>query len=576
MRMITFAHEFVVRALPVRNRKDCMQNLRSNWYFPITAFSFLLLEARMSASYIIGFLLAVAVSVVIATQVKSVNSLWIREMRIWKIFHILTAAGICWAGQTFFYAKWDSSSRLQSLKNHLPGALDIGMIVSIALACAGLYFVVLALTAFWRWLRELFRGTSAFQLTRAELAVYAVLFLVLVAFITFAFMRSYAFYGENFSNEENSSVKFGVLFTCDPFNLTRKMCYLAITSSPNDFAQSLFAVFAAPFVGITYFIAKILFLPLPFFALLVNLPQIVLLFATVLLLAKTMHLSPGKHICFLCAAFFCFPFLLFSCVMEQYIIATFWLVLVIYLYVEKGKANRLAFCAAAGTLITGLPLAPLTSGVSPLREPRRWWYDILKTAAFFLAMLILIRFDVIWDLLSSPKSVLAFTSVKSTEALSFFDKFAQYSTFLCSCFVAPNAGAQIGHDGENAILMWLQNPVTKISVAGLVLFSLAILSAVLNHKQKIYRISAIWLGFSFFVLCIMGYGAEENGLLLYSLYFGWPLPVLLFGLLERIGNALRARWFTPACTALGAAALAWYNIPAMLRLLQFAVQYYPA
>ena len=77
------------------------------------------------------------------------------------------------------------------------------------------------------------------------------------------------------------------------------------------------------------------------------------------------------------------------------------------------------------------------------------------------------------------------------------------------------------------------------------------------------------------ILLLFGWGTAENGLILYSLYFGWAYFVLLFQLVERIGELIHARWFlSAACTATVFLLLA-ANIPAIQALREFSTSFYP-
>ena len=51
---------------------------------------------------------------------------------------------------------------------------------------------------------------------------------------------------------------------------------------------------------------------------------------------------------------------LFSLMIEQYIIAYFWLIFAAYSYTAEGKASVIAVSAAGGTLLTSLAFAPLS------------------------------------------------------------------------------------------------------------------------------------------------------------------------------------------------------------------------
>ena len=103
---------------------------------------------------------------------------------------------------------------------------------------------------------------------------------------------------------------------------------------------------------------------------------------------------------------------------------------------------------------------------------------------------------------------------------------------------------------------------------------LALISAVLNSKKLSSRIAACWVGFSFVVLCVLGWGTQENGLILYALYFGWAFAMLLYQLVQWIGEKTKAAFLVPALSAVGAVWLLLNNIPEMAALLKFAVTYY--
>ena len=80
---------------------------------------------------------------------------------------------------------------------------------------------------------------------------------------------------------------------------------------------------------------------------------------------------------------------------------------------------------------------------------------------------------------------------------------------------------------------------------------------------------------SVFMLLIFGWGTQENGLILYALYFGWAFFVLLFQLLEKIESKLNAPFLTPIVTIIAVSILLMVNIPGMMEMVHFAVQYYP-
>ena len=84
----------------------------------------------------------------------------------------------------------------------------------------------------------------------------------------------------------------------------------------------------------------------------------------------------------------------------------------------------------------------------------------------------------------------------------------------------------------------------KLIIIGVLLILLCILSYIINRNKKIVKISTFWILFSIFVLFIMGWGTQENGLILYSLYFGWAYLILLCELLENIIKKLNLKKYT--------------------------------
>ena len=124
-------------------------------------------------------------------------------------------------------------------------------------------------------------------------------------------------------------------------------------------------------------------------------------------------------------------------------------------------------------------------------------------------------------------------------------------------------------------ISWQLNEQTGIRIAGIAILVLVLVSAVWNREKRSSRLAIFWVGFSVVMLLGLGWGTQENGLILYSLYFGWAFLVLLWQLAEKIGETLKLRWFVPALSLAAAAALLLINVPAVMAMLDFAVTHYP-
>lgn len=76
--------------------------------------------------------------------------------------------------------------------------------------------------------------------------------------------------------------------------------------------------------------------------------------------------------------------------------------------------------------------------------------------------------------------------------------------------------------------------IYNISKFGILILIICLISLVLNRKNKQIKVLLGWILYSFLILVILGWGTSENGLNLYSLYFGWPFVVLIYMFLNKV------------------------------------------
>lgn len=552
---------FLERILPVRKKEDLASNLKRNLLFPMSALFFFCLNATLSVGYMLAVLIAFAASIITASQIRDLFALKERGGMSVKITSFLCAVGICLSLQSTFRADWSVSSKIRDIEAALPFKCDIPGIISVILAVGAVGFVYVCVRLFLRQMKRIFADTKiAAGISRGEIIAYSLLILSSLALMTGAFLSSQAFYGTDFS--------YDIIYTSDSPSLIQGNAYMSLTHPENDLRQPLFAVFSAPFTGIPYLIGRLFSLPASVSAMLLNSVQILMLFAANFMLAKMMDLNGTGRICFMVLSSITYTHLLFVLMMEQYIIAYFWLIFCIYLICEK-KPERLALWGAGGTLLTSLVLLPAMSDKSPVKNFKAVLSDTVKYGLGFAAFLLMFgRFDVIWNLWTKISELGRFTG----QSVTWRDKLFQYTGFVQNYFIAPDAGV---NTSVHKFVSWQLNPPTRISAAGIVILILCLISAWLNREKKSSRFAAFWMGFSVIMLFCLGWGTKENGLILYSLYFGWAFLALLFQLVCKIGEKLRLRFLVPALTALCAAVLAFTNIPAIAQMIRFAVSYYP-
>ena len=481
---------------------------KANAFLPLSAAALFFLEHDQNLLYFLGIPIAVVLCAMASTRLEPLLTLPKKYPKL-SVFCGLTAAGICWAG----YA----------LNPRRPGLVAAVLSFPFAFFCLLLFF------------RALSGLLDLSDLPRWERMGYAALFLALAVFSAAVFFSSNAFHC--------SEAPYDVIYTSDSTILVKGNAYLLLLHFQNDLRQPLYAVFAAPFLGLSFLLSKLLGASAPLHALLMNLPQVALLVLCAHLLGRMLGLSPRWRLAFVALACCTWPLLLFSVMMEQYIMAVFY-------------------------LLTSLILLPVMSRRNPVKDFRDWYGDMLdRGLEFILSLLVFCRLDIIFNVFH----YLTVLSRFSGSELTALDKLRQFSVFLGSCILAPESEAVLNSTGS---LSWQLVSPAAFAPLGICVAVLCLLGFWFSRKDRAAQMAAFWLAFSFVVLVGMGWGTKENGLILYSLYFGWAVLLLLFRLAQALTAGLpRLR---PVLYALCLAVLAWQNLPAMARLLSFAIQNYPA
>lgn len=538
-------------------------NLKKNWYFPISAMACFCLSAALNLGYILGLFFAFGFAVFVAAQVPSLWAATKKYTLRLRVFSLISAVGICVSIQTSFYTDLMQSTKTQALKALLPAtAIDIPAVITSVAAVIAFFFVYFCLLLFWDKFVELFTQSGIFHnLTAAEWIIYAVLFAGSLLYMIVCFTRTEALYGNDYVHD--------IIYTSDTRMLVKWNAYMALTHQENDLRQPLFAVFSAPFTAIPYLLSRLTGASTTIHGILMNSVQVAMLFVMNLFLSAMLKLDMRKRICFMVLSCFTYTHLLFTLMMEQYIIACFWLIFCIYQIAENRQPARLALWATGGTLLTGMILLPFMSIESPFKNFKAWFLDMLKYGSEFIVLLLAFcRFDVIFNLFSRIDYLSEFTGISVT----FADKIYQYTSFVSSCFFAPDAGIFENVRGD---ISWQLHTASGIHCMGVVILGLIIISIICNRDKISSLLAAGWVGFSLVLLLGLGWGTGENGLILYALYFGWAFFVLLFQLFEKIETTLKTRFLIPVVTAAAVVAMLIINVPAIMEMIRFASTYFP-
>ena len=356
-----------------------------------------------------------------------------------------------------------------------------------------------------------------------------------------------------------------MIYTSDSSLLLNQNSYLLLTHVENDIRQPLFALFSAPIVGIPYLIGNLLPISYALKVVLINWGQIFILIFSNFLLSKALNFSGIKRISFMLFLTLTHTYMLFIFMIEQYIIVYFWLMLLIYSICDN-KDTKIVFWGSAGTLITNMAMLPFV--IRTFGNLKEVCNKMLTWCVEFLLIIFAFgKANIIFNLVGR----LNFLSKFGGADILFSNKICQYFAFIRNCFFAPNAGINVTSFDYISLQL---NSIFTIDRIGILIFILAIISFILNKNKKITLIAGYWIILSIIILVVFGWGTYENGLILYSLYFGWAFIVLLFQLIDVIQNKLKLKFLTPFISSIMCCFLGGINLTAICKLIEFATTYY--
>jgi hypothetical protein len=403
-----------------------------------------------------------------------------------------------------------------------------------------------------------------------ETVKFEKIYLIIVSFfalllISIIFNQTNVFYNPSINGQDLCGFQrnIGILYTTDTGYLVGfGNTYLHVNAT--EWKQPLFSLFAMPF-GITAFIlSKIFFFVPNAYFIIINVIQIILLQFSLVLISRMAKLNPSNALFFFGISTLSYPVLFFSLNMEQYIFPVFWLVLFIYACIFKKQYQESSFIPASGSMLSSVVLFPLMVNKKDFIE------QLKRTAIKFgIATTIFGQLPLFLNIFSSLKKAVAFTGID----LSFTDKLFQYFNFISLCLIKPNIVTDINQYQQFTIHIYTLSSVTAVNIIGVALLLVAIIGFILNHQNNFACICMFWVAYSFVILCIIGWGTSENGLILYSLYFSWAFLCLVFMAIERICDHFSAIKYIIYSIVI--IILAVINIAGIYEIIAFGIKYYP-
>lgn len=386
--------------------------------------------------------------------------------------------------------------------------LEVAPWISIGSA----WFVFSLLVIFYEYLKEILADVFS-DIDKKEWIIFGGIALVYFVFLVFTFSKSQAFYGTRYSGD--------LIYTADSKSLVQGHVYLQLLHPENDLRQPLFAVAATPFMGLAYLLSLIL-ASVPYASsICLGTAQMLLQLFTLFMIMKLLKANKKDRMLFFILICLMYPSVLFSVMMEQYVVAVFWVVLFVYALVVKNKKDEVALIGATGSLLTSAALVIFSEGTKEF-DWKKYVMRIVEIAGKgVFAMLLFCRTDVISTIFDKINSLKEF----SGESVPMRERVLQYIYFVQSCFVAPKAGESWALYERAS---WQLDRVTGVSVAGLILIALAVMGFWKHRKQLLTKICGFWILHSLAILLILGWGTAENGLILYTFYYGWAFWILIY------------------------------------------------
>ena len=354
-----------------------------------------------------------------------------------------------------------------------------------------------------------------------------------------------------------------ILYTSDTGALLRGDVFVDISHRENDIRQPLFGIFSLPFGITARAISKCCF----FFRTqyeyesVLTIMQALLLAVSTILIARLLNIKENSKKYFYLLVSCSFPYILFTLLLEQYVIALFYLILAIYYFYKNPTKTNYFYVAATGTLLTSGIIFPMITKFKSFKE---WMNSAMKCfIAFFAAIVMGGQFSQISTFISQFNWLF----YSFAQGPLFMGKFYQYTAFVRGLFF-PNHGMVFN---AYAIPNYQLPLFVSIDWIGVLILIACLVSFILNHKNKMAIVSMIWVIFSSVILLFAGWGTVENGLILYSLYFAWAFFVLIYLLFDKLCSNKRIFKTILICFIV---LMMYTNVLELLNIFRFAVQYY--
>lgn len=426
------------------------------------------------------------------------------------------------------------------------------------LECAAVPFLFALYYLIFRYLKK----RSFFRLcSRTEFFVFGILSFAVLVLLSLLYQKTYVFF--------MGKKSYDILYTTDSGAIYFENSFLNFTSAENDIRQPYYAMISLPFAVLAKGVALLFPGYVHAYAIGLQFVQWLVVVAEGYMLLSVCKIRSGfARYAFMAMWLFSYCQFFFVLLIEQYVFGVFYLLLTVFLVV-KGEGAALPVCAlSAGGLLTSLALAPFV-----VFRRKCTVEKVLKRGVGGLCyVLLFLAVSGQFSQLSPDFLEYCFSQYGGFVKNSVIENLQQYTHFVANLFLPSESDCVF-----EGLYRYILLPVTSFRFEGIVLFLLAAISFFCVRKNRLAQIAAYWIAFSFVLFVFAGYGTAENGLILYSHYFGWAFLLLYALAIQK----LCARWKKRGEVVCGsvisifAAGALVCSVYSLSRILLTVAHYYP-
>lgn len=524
-----------------------------------TAYTVLLMQTTSKLSFVLTAVLALALLVGLLWKTPLLDRLLSpRGAGLTALAGVLSVSAVYTAKSSFYANCWTWMHKAVTL---------LGLPREDLLLRAAPWVVALAALpmafAYFLWFLDYMKGLFG-RLWResdfAERMFFLGAGILFAMMIVFTYLCTEAFYG---AHVNGAWYNFDLIYSADSGYLVHQDVFRNVGAEQNDLRQPLYGVFAMPFAQAAWLLSRLLWFLPQGYVLVWQVMQMLLFLVAMVLLSRMLDLHGAEKALFLTMLCVSYPVLIFALTAEQYLMALFYLMVLLYLRRDP-VGQSLGYIAATGSMLTSGIWFPLVTWDRDLRRFVK--KTLILCGAFFCVAILSGRLTTFLDIPSYISGYGYYTGLD----VPLKDKLMQYVSFVGGCLFAPPSGPDLTTYRH---ISWQLLPVTEWSWVGILVLAAAV-GGILSRRDRMSRICAVWIGFSLVLLGIVGWGTIDNGLMLYSLYFGWAYVAMVLRLIDRLLE--RVRPLKLAVLAVLILAMTVYNVTALREVLVFATQFYPA